>query len=521
MMIKPRNPYTLFRRFLSSFRRLQWKLTLAYALSTLLTVLILASIGLGLLWYINFRSNLMPNLIATSMASVIPSPAGYLGPTPDRNGLKTWVREVTPGDYLTLRIPRNDTEDPSDTVPAQLGQVTLLVVVDAGGQVVAAQPAEMMEPVQPLVAYLSPGEVSRLEAALQGETEPSLLSGREAGGYMIAATPLFDDNRQVVGAMFARLTYPMGESEFIRGVLQGAILPVAVAMLVAGLVAGVLFGFLIARYFSRRLSKLAEAADVWSQGDFSVLARDNEGDELSQLAGRLNRMAEQLQTQLQIRQELAALEERNRLARDLHDSVKQQIFATAMQVGTARALWERNPAEARLHLSEAEGLVRQAQQELTVLIQELRPAALEGKGLVTALRDYIDSWSRRSGITVEVRVQGERPLPLVLEQACFRMAQEALTNITRHSRADRVDVHLAWQGDEIILTIADNGRGFNVAVAAGKGLGLRSMRERMEAIGGKITFDSQPGRGTKVIARCWIPAEHSPADRPELAVDRR
>jgi NarL family two-component system sensor histidine kinase LiaS len=196
------------------------------------------------------------------------------------------------------------------------------------------------------------------------------------------------------------------------------------------------------------------------------------------------------------------LEERNRLARDLHDSVKQQVFATAMQVGTARALIDRQPETARLHLTEAEHLVRQAQQELTTLIRELRPAALEGKGLATALRDYLVDWSRQTEITGQLRVQGEQPLPLIVEQAFFRVAQEALTNVARHSQATAVEMHLAWQEAQVTLTIADNGRGFNVMATNGKGLGLRSMRERIEAIGGELTVTSSHGSGTQITVRC-------------------
>jgi NarL family two-component system sensor histidine kinase LiaS len=212
-------------------------------------------------------------------------------------------------------------------------------------------------------------------------------------------------------------------------------------------------------------------------------------------------MAEQLQNLLQTRQELATLEERNRLARELHDSVKQQVFATAMQVGAARALLDQHPEASKENLAQAEQLVRQAQQELTTLIRELRPAALEGKGLATALRDCVADWSRQNQIPAEVRVRGERPLPLRLEQALFRVAQEALTNIARHSQATAVELDLVWRQNQVILAIADDGQGFNVLAKDGKGLGLHSMRERIEALGGHLEVKSKTGAGTQVIAQ--------------------
>jgi NarL family two-component system sensor histidine kinase LiaS len=152
-------------------------------------------------------------------------------------------------------------------------------------------------------------------------------------------------------------------------------------------------------------------------------------------------------------------------------------------------------------LAEAEQLVRQAQQELTTLIQELRPAALESKGLATALRDYVADWSRQSNISVEVRVQGERSLPLVVEQTLFRVAQEALANVARHGEAATARVYLVWDGNGVTLTVSDDGQGFNMAAMNGKGMGLQSMRERVEALGGRLAVDSKPKVGTEVTAQ--------------------
>jgi NarL family two-component system sensor histidine kinase LiaS len=231
------------------------------------------------------------------------------------------------------------------------------------------------------------------------------------------------------------------------------------------------------------------------------VVQDRSGDELGQLTRRLNVMAEQLQNLVETRQELAMLEERNRLARDLHDSVKQQVFATAMQLAAARSLLERDPEAARQSLAEAERLTRQSQQELTGLIQELRPAALEGRGLAEALREFVPQWAQRTGIEATVRVQGERALPLTVEQALFRVAQEALANVARHSQAETVDVHLAWAEDVVSLIVSDDGRGFDRA-ARTSGVGLRSMAERMERLGGTLQVESERGAGTRVVA--WV-----------------
>lgn len=492
-------------RLLSFFHRLQWKLTLAYTLFTIVTTLILAGIGLALLWYLNFRSNLAPNLIAEGLVKGISVLPPYLEQTPpDREGLNEWLQSVTPGNHLIINLPTDNPEDDNETIPGQFGRVVFVAIVDPAGQVLAMTPADTaIPPEAALQAQLSPGLAEQFQVGLGGETDPSQIATRDQDGNLVATVPILGEDEQVLGAIFVKLAFPIEESEFLQNVLRGLILPIVLGMVVSGGLAGVLFGLLIARGLTRRLQALDEAANALSRGDFSVLAPDTSDDELGQLTRHFNHMAIQLQSLLQTHQELAAMEERNRLARDLHDSVKQQVFATVMQVGAARALLPENPTAAQTHLTEAEHLAHQAQQELTTLIQELRPAALAGKGLATALRDYVADWSQRTNIAAEVRVRGERPLTLTMEQTLFRVAQEALTNVTRHSQATTTEVDLAWQGDEVTLTISDDGQGFNIkATNNGQGLGLQSMRERIETLGGYLTVESKPGAGTRITARC-------------------
>jgi NarL family two-component system sensor histidine kinase LiaS len=276
---------------------------------------------------------------------------------------------------------------------------------------------------------------------------------------------------------------------------NGTILIVAVIALV-----GVVTGALISANLRGRVTRIARAAEAWSRGDFSVTARDRSGDELGLLARDLNRMAEQIQTLLASRQALAVVEERNRLARDLHDTVKQHVFANALLVRAARKQLDRDPDAAGARLQEAERLAEQTQQELIDLIQALRPAALADKGLMGMLRAYAEEWSGRAGIAAELRAQGERVTPLDVEEAFYRVAQEALTNVARHSGASHVEIQLTWADVALEMTVRDDGRGFPVDEAAGKGLGLASMRERVEAIGGALTISSE-ATGTRLEAR--------------------
>ena len=198
------------------------------------------------------------------------------------------------------------------------------------------------------------------------------------------------------------------------------------------------------------------------------------------------------------------MDERNRLARDLHDSVKQQVFATTMKLGAARALIDQDSRAAQVHLDEAEHLARQAQTELTAIIRELGPATLETKGLGPAIKEQVAEWSRLNKISAKVVVLEEDRLPKEIEQALFRVTQEALSNIARHSSATHVDVEMDSNQHDVSITITDNGSGFDPSMVDGKGVGLRSMRERMEALGGDCRVESKPGRGTRLIARCRI-----------------
>ena len=199
---------------------------------------------------------------------------------------------------------------------------------------------------------------------------------------------------------------------------------------------------------------------------------------------------------------MAASEERLRLARELHDSVKQQVFVTSMEIGAARALLGHDLQSAETHLHEAETVIRQVHADLNALVHELRPAPFEEKGLAKAIQAHTAAWMRRNHIAATVRVHGERATSLETELALFRVVQEALTNIEKHSAAMQVWMTLTWSSQQLRVQICDNGRGFIPAEAGGRGYGLIHMRERVEALGGALTIESTPGSGTRITCTC-------------------
>ncbi|MGI8477812.1 MAG: histidine kinase, partial [Thermomicrobiales bacterium] len=273
----------------------------------------------------------------------------------------------------------------------------------------------------------------------------------------------------------------------------------AVVIVVFGAVIGTISGSVAARQLTVRLDRVSDAASAWGAGDFSAAVADRSEDELGQLGRRLNRMVEQLADLIRAREQLSVVDERNRLARDLHDSVKQQAFAVSMHLGSARELWERDPGTARERLDAAYEIARQSQQELTAIIQTLRPIELADATFERALRDHLAQWQTRTGIVVDAQIAADAPLPHPVEDALFRVAQEALTNVARQSRASRVRVGFARGGDSAMLEIADDGTGFEVRRTR-PGMGMQSMRERMESLGGTFALGSDAG-GTRIDVR--------------------
>src|SRR6266568_7615177 len=286
--------------------------------------------------------------------------------------------------------------------------------------------------------------------------------------------------------------------------------PDLLSILLVSLIGGV-FGIISTWGLVGRLRRIAAATTHFAKGQYDQRLPATAADEIGQLEAHFNQMAEQLDEHLArekiLAEQNARLEERARLSRDLHDSVKQQVFALAVQVELARSLLDQDGAAAREHLGFADELSYQVQQELTSLIHALRPVDLQTKGLTAALRDYVTTWSRQSGIAADLSLPQTCRLPSVVEEALWRVTQEALSNVARHSQASKVRLHLAWTEQQVTLSLADNGQGFDPRVAEREGIGLRSMRERMEQIAGTIQIHSERSQGTRIVACCPLAYE--------------
>jgi PAS domain S-box-containing protein len=200
----------------------------------------------------------------------------------------------------------------------------------------------------------------------------------------------------------------------------------------------------------------------------------------------------------------AALEERQRLARELHDSVSQALYGIALGAKTARTLVKRNPDQAADPLDYVLSLAEAGLAEMRALIFELRPESLETEGLVAALEKQAAALRARHEIAVETSLCDEPEASLEVKEAVYRIAQEALHNTVKHARAGHVQVRMTCASELITLEVSDDGVGFDPEEDFPGHLGLRSMRERAQRLGGKIELESSPGKGTWICARIPI-----------------
>ena len=495
----------------SSFRRLQWKLTLSYAAVTVGSLLVVV-IFLG---YLAFSRAFIPIDIYKQVL------------TPEK-----WIEIITENDAALVRNIYQ--QDPIDTTLIanllQMGELTITdldflqigdfqlrlktegqgstILLDHEGILLGLNnPSFTPEAVvgQPFDRGTFPGLDGALTAVYSGVVDPervfvSLIPDER---FYFAVPVMDEDDQEILGAVIIYMHHLPTANDIPETLMLLIGQSVLILLLAAGIV-GTVFGALTARGMVARLERVSDVTDAWSQGDFSEFIDDPVGDEISTLAERLNQMAAQLQQYLKRSQEMAVSEERNRLARDLHDSAKQEALAASFHLGTALTLFERDPESAKNHLVEADSLVDSVRVELTDLIHELRPPSMNGARFDETLNEYIIEWAHQTGIEAALNVDGYIDLPLAVKQAIYRLMQEALANVSKHSSAQKVDIMLRFGGSSVEFCLRDDGVGFDTA-GQYEGMGLDSMRERVESLKGAFSIQSEPGGGTEICVT--IPIE--------------
>lgn len=243
--------------------------------------------------------------------------------------------------------------------------------------------------------------------------------------------------------------------------------------------------FAVAWFMVRRIRRAERVAEAWAGGDLRQRIGDRGHDEFSRLAQRFDQMADALARQLEVRQALAAAEERNRLARDLHDTAKQRSFALGLQLSVLRQMPAGDPTSSQ-RLETALALAAQLQHDLAEVIQRYSAPTVAEVGLRRAMTDSLRLLLEGSAIELVLDFEdvAERRLSSRPDQAreLLMIATEAAANALRHSHASRLEVVLRSDGESLLWRISDNGQGFDLQTAATRGIGLASMRQRAHTL---------------------------------------
>ncbi|MEQ8382251.1 MAG: sensor histidine kinase [Coleofasciculus sp. A1-SPW-01] len=221
----------------------------------------------------------------------------------------------------------------------------------------------------------------------------------------------------------------------------------------------------------------------------AVLAERRSRDELAQANAQLRRYAIRIE-------DMATLQERNRIAREIHDSLGHSLITFNLHLEAALRLMESNPAEAKDFLLEVKQVAATALQDVRQSVATLRSNPLQGQSLEDAIASLIQEFHKSTGILPDCQINLSHPVTPDVKMASYRIIQESLTNIYKHAKATEVSIQI-WTDSRFHLMIQDNGRGFDVMQNT-TGFGLQGMRERTQALGGSFTINTAPGQGCQV-----------------------
>ncbi|WP_342566527.1 sensor histidine kinase [Paenibacillus sp. FSL R7-0345] len=286
----------------------------------------------------------------------------------------------------------------------------------------------------------------------------------------------------------------------------------AVTLILLPMVFGVGFGFFQSFRFKRRLERLRGTLVAWEKGNLTPAMPVLGSDELGRLGEQLGRISGKWENQVNTLQRLstnnaklaeqarvsAIIEERQRLARELHDAVSQQLFAISMTATAVGRTLEKDFDKAQRQIALIEEMSAVAQSEMRALLLHLRPVYLEGKGLEQGLQELIKELQIKVPMEIIFEMDPDVQLLKGVENHLFRIVQEAISNTLRHAKAEKMEIRLHRRGDSVRLTLRDDGVGFEIDDNKLTSYGLSNMQERIAETGGSIQFITAPGKGMRI-----------------------
>jgi NarL family two-component system sensor histidine kinase LiaS len=477
---------------------LRWRLTISYALVTLV-----AAATMSAATAVAQAARGVISADRAGAATILEKSAGaaapYLtGPVPDPDAIRFWVAIPLMDDLSRQAYSRplavavfdgNGTlltaESCTQRQRTASSAVTCRTDAQARVEALLADPAAQRA-IQSAVHARGNGQSITGSVSGRGFAATPIPGGKQPGGALVA---IFDG-----GVPVAPRQHPIGA--FITA-WKASWSPTWLPLIMLALVLGTATGLALSHQLVRRLRAMAATARTWSRGDLHPTVDAHGRDELAHLGADLNRMAEQIRNLLAVRREIATMQERHRVQRDLHDGVKQELFAASMHLAAARASLHGEANGTLGHLDEAQASTRRAQRELTAIIDQLRPPPLSPHGLATTVAELCTLFEHQAGIPLERDMPPSLHLSQPVEEALIRIIQEALTNIRRHANASTATISLTTHDNQLTLLITDDGHGLPPDPSRTGGLGLTSMRERAEAVRG--SFDVRPNHPGTIV----------------------
>lgn len=463
-------------------KRLWFQLALSYTLLAYCAMSVLIVMFYGLDDYHDFRATITPENVEKVVASEKLTVAQAV-----REGVNTeWLDKARDNIREKLINIEHGSGNAIYRVTSSSRPEVYIQIVDMHDRLVMSDPVDL------------PSEVAAYFAAQKGlASATSSAKWLAENGPIWVDIPIVDSRDDIVCRLRVLYIARFNLLVQLRSILNFLLFTWS-SLFLCSVPIGIICGLVASRYVTRQLQKINTVTESWRQGNFDPRIALPNDDVFIRHSQYLNAMAQDLEMYFSLKQHLAVSDERNRVARELHDTVKQNLFALGLQLATAKS----KPAvmeAAREHILEAESLTREAQHDLMEIITQLRPAGASDVSLRDRIVRIGEDFMRRFGVSIEINFYDSIQFNAYTEHHVLRIVQESLMNAVRHGKASQIEIASRMDRETVTLRIADNGIGFDSNKKT-DGFGLTSMRDRVRSLPhGTFEIRSSVGVGTEVI----------------------